>query len=192
MTDVIASLFIDVYPSKHKVTLFRIGNYFLIVSTVSAYSLRQMLLRVVVDGRTRSSRNDLYDRRSSRIDRAFHGLCAKQIVTWGSDYTCLGDIRNFQSPYLPVWNVLSVISVSMDIIGYQISFFSANLLLWFREFLVSSGWPKLFHPPSNWSIQWPLTLLIRVTLRCELLPASVSPLSWSRVLMDGEYLDDTR
>ena len=42
---------------------------------------------------------------------------------------CLGEIRKFQSPYLPVWNVLSVISVSMDLIGYQISLFSAHLLL---------------------------------------------------------------
>jgi len=116
----------------------------------------------------------------------------KQILMWGSNSTCLGEIRIFQSPYLPVWNVLSVISVSMDSIGYQISFFSAHLLLWFRDFLVSSGCPKLFHPPSNWSIQWHLTLEFRLTLRCEYLPASVSPLSWSHVLMDGEEIDDTR
>jgi len=116
----------------------------------------------------------------------------KQILTWGSDSTCLGEIQKFQSPYLPVWNILSVISVSMDLIEYQVSFFSAHLLFWFRDFLVSPGWPKLFHPPSNWSIQWPLTLFIRLTLRCELLPARVSPLSWSHVLMNGEELDDTR
>jgi len=116
----------------------------------------------------------------------------KQNLTWGSDSTCLGDIRNFQSPYLPVWNVLSIISVSMDLIGYQISFLSGHLLLWFRDFLVSSGWPKLFHPLSNSSIQWPLTQLICLTLRCEFLPPSVSPLSWSHVQMDGEELDDTR
>jgi hypothetical protein len=77
MTDVIASLFVDVHPSKAKLTLFRSGNCFLIVSTVSAYSLRKMLLRVVADGGTRSSRNALYDRRSSRFDIAFHGLCAE-------------------------------------------------------------------------------------------------------------------
>jgi len=115
----------------------------------------------------------------------------KQILTWGSHSTCLCEIRKFHSPYLPVWNLLSVITVSMDSIGYQISFFSAHFLLWFRDFLVSSGWPKLFHPPLNSSIQWPLTLLISLTLQCELLPASVSPLSWSHVLMDGEELDDT-
>jgi len=92
----------------------------------------------------------------------------KQIFTWGSDSTCLGEIRKFQSPYLPLWNVLSVIAVSMDWIGYQVTFFSAHLLLWFRDIFVSSGWPEMFHPPSNWSIQWTLTLLIHSTLRCEL------------------------
>jgi len=116
----------------------------------------------------------------------------KQILPWGSDSTCLGESQKFQGPYLPVWNILSVISVSMDSIGYEISFFSAHLPLWLRDFLVSSGRPKLFHPPSNWSIQWPLTLLIRLTLWCELLPASVSPLSWSHDLMDGEERDDTQ
>ena len=52
MTDVMASLFIDVHLSKAKLTLFREGNCFLIASTVSTYSLRQMLLRVVADGST--------------------------------------------------------------------------------------------------------------------------------------------
>jgi hypothetical protein len=65
MTDVMASLFVDVHPSKAKLTLFSIGKYFLIACTVSEYSLRQMLLTVVVDGRTSSLGNALYDRRSS-------------------------------------------------------------------------------------------------------------------------------
>jgi len=77
MTEVVASLLVDVQPSKAKLTLFRIGNCFLIASTVSAYSLQQMILRVVADGRTRSSCNALYDRRSSTFDGAFHGLCAE-------------------------------------------------------------------------------------------------------------------
>jgi len=76
MTDVMASLFVYVHLSKAKLTLFDIGNCFLIASTVSAYSLRQMLQRVVAEGRTRSSSNDLYDRRSSRFDIAFHGIGA--------------------------------------------------------------------------------------------------------------------
>ena len=115
---------------------------------------------------------------------------AKHILTSGSDSTCLGEIWKSQNLYLPVWNVLSVISVNMDPPGCQIWSSSVNSLLWFLDFLASSGWPKLFHQPSNWSIQWPLTLLIRLTMRCELLPASVSPLSLSHVLMDGEELDD--
>jgi len=77
MIDVMASLFVHVHPAKAKLTLFRISNCFLIASTVSAYSLRGMLLRVVADGRTRSSRNELYDRHSWRFDIAFHGICAE-------------------------------------------------------------------------------------------------------------------
>jgi len=57
MTDVLASLFVDVYASKAKLSLFRDGNCFLIASTVSAYSRRLMMLKVVVGGSTRSSRN---------------------------------------------------------------------------------------------------------------------------------------
>jgi len=36
-----------------------------------------MLLRVVADGRPRSSSNALYDHHSSRFNIAFHGICAK-------------------------------------------------------------------------------------------------------------------
>jgi len=77
MTDVMAYLYVEVHPSKPKLTISRNGNCFLIASTVSAYSLRQMLLKVVADGRTRSSHNALYDRRSSRFDIAFLGMCAE-------------------------------------------------------------------------------------------------------------------
>ena len=72
-----ASLFSDVHLSKAKLTGFRDGNFFLIASMVSAYSLRQMLLRVVADSSTRSLYNALYDRRSSRLDIAFHGIWAE-------------------------------------------------------------------------------------------------------------------
>jgi len=77
MTDVIANLFVEVHPSKAKLTLFLVGNCFLIASTVSEYSLRQMLLRVLADGSTSLLRNALYDRRSSRFDIAFHGIWAE-------------------------------------------------------------------------------------------------------------------
>ena len=53
----------------------------------------------------------------------------KQTLTSGSDSMCLGEIRMFQSAYLLVSNVLSVISVNMDQSGYQIWFSSANVLL---------------------------------------------------------------
>ena len=72
-----ANLFVDVHPSKTKLTLFRTGNCFLIASSVSAYSLQQMLLRVIADGSTRSSCNAWYDRRSSRFDTVFDGICAE-------------------------------------------------------------------------------------------------------------------
>jgi len=77
MTDVIANLFVDVHPSKAKLTLFVDGNCFLIASTVSVYSLRQILLRVLANGNTNSLCNALYDRLSWRFDIGFHGICAE-------------------------------------------------------------------------------------------------------------------
>jgi len=74
MTDIIASLFVDVHPSKAKLTLFCDGNYLLIACMVGSYALQQMLLRVVVDSSTSSSRNALYDRRNSRFDITFHAI----------------------------------------------------------------------------------------------------------------------
>jgi len=40
-----ASLFIDVHPSKAELTIIRDGNCFLSASTGSAYSFQQMVLR---------------------------------------------------------------------------------------------------------------------------------------------------
>jgi hypothetical protein len=71
------SLFIDVHPSKTKLTLSCHGNCFLIASPVSAYCLWQMLLRVEADGRTRLSCNALDDRRSSRFEIEFHATCVQ-------------------------------------------------------------------------------------------------------------------
>jgi len=67
-------MFADVFPSKAKLTSFLDGNYFLIASTVSHYSFRQMLLSMLPDGSTNSLFNALYDRRSSRFDFVFHGI----------------------------------------------------------------------------------------------------------------------
>jgi len=77
MTDGIANLFVDVHPSKSNVSLILYGNCFWIASTISVYSLRHMVLRVLADGNTNSFRNALYDHSSSRLDIAFHGLCSK-------------------------------------------------------------------------------------------------------------------
>jgi hypothetical protein len=77
MTDIMANLFVYVHPSKAKLTLFRNSNCFLIASTVSAYSLRQMLLRGIVAGTTMLSHNALDDHRSSRFEIVFHGICAE-------------------------------------------------------------------------------------------------------------------
>jgi hypothetical protein len=77
MTYVMPGFFVAVHPSKAKLILFCDGNHFLIASMVSAYSLWQMLLRVVVDSSTRSSRNALYDPHSSRFDKPFHEIWAE-------------------------------------------------------------------------------------------------------------------
>jgi hypothetical protein len=77
MTDIIANLFVDLHLSKAKLTLFLVGNCFLIGSTVSVYSFHHILLRVLADGNTNSLRNALYDRHSSRFDIALHGMCCE-------------------------------------------------------------------------------------------------------------------
>jgi len=77
MPDVTACLFVGAHPSKAKLTSFRNGNCFLIASTFSGYSLRQMSQRVVADVRTRSLCNTVYDSGSSRFDIALHGLRAE-------------------------------------------------------------------------------------------------------------------
>jgi hypothetical protein len=74
MTNVIANLFVDVNPSKAKLTLFLDGNCFLIASTVSGYSLRQILLRVLADGNPKLLCKALYEHRSSWFDIVFHGI----------------------------------------------------------------------------------------------------------------------
>jgi len=74
MTHVIANLFVDVNPFNTKLTLFVDGNCFLIESTVSEYSRRQMLLRVLADGITRSQRHASNDRPSLKFDIDCHGM----------------------------------------------------------------------------------------------------------------------
>jgi len=77
MTNIKGSLVIDVHPSIAKPTLFRDGNYYVFSSTVGAYSLQQMLVRVVADGSTRSLYNAVYECRSTRFDIPFHAIWAE-------------------------------------------------------------------------------------------------------------------
>jgi len=77
MTDDIATLFIDVHWSNAKLTLFLDANCFLIASTITVLSLRQILLWVVADGNTNLFHNALYDRHRSRFDIALHGKLAE-------------------------------------------------------------------------------------------------------------------
>jgi hypothetical protein len=53
MSDIIANLFVDIPPSKAKLTLFLDNNCFLIASTVCVSSLWKMVLRVLVEGNTK-------------------------------------------------------------------------------------------------------------------------------------------
>jgi len=71
-----ANFFIEVHLSTAKLTLYLASNCFWISSTVSAYSLRQMLLSVQAEGTTNLLRNGWYDHRSSRFVFAFHGIWA--------------------------------------------------------------------------------------------------------------------
>jgi hypothetical protein len=75
MTHIMATMFVDVHPSEAKLTVFRDGNCFLIASTVSPYSIQQMLLRVAADGSNILSCNALYDLCSSRFVIVFQGIC---------------------------------------------------------------------------------------------------------------------
>jgi hypothetical protein len=81
MTDIMNMLFIDVDLSQAKQTLFCDCNCDLIASKVSAYSLGEILLRLIVDSSTRSPRNVFYNCRSSRCNMAFHGMWAETIPT---------------------------------------------------------------------------------------------------------------
>jgi hypothetical protein len=192
MTDVNVNLFLDVHPSKAKLTLFLDGNCFLIASTVSVYSLRQILLRVLADGNTKSLRNALYTRHSSRFDIAFDGIWAetKPNMRWW-----------FQ---LSSWNsaVWKSFDASFERFVFQFNeYFKSKFWIWisfvnlqsvYLYYLYSWVWPKRFHRPSNRSVRLLLTLFNSLTLQCALLSASVCPFSWSHVLTDGEELDDKR
>jgi len=74
MIDIIAKWFVDVHPSKAKLTLFLDGNCILIEATESAHSLWQMIPGVLVESRNSSLRNALCDRLGSTFEIAFQGM----------------------------------------------------------------------------------------------------------------------
>jgi len=69
---------------KSKESLFLAGNCLLIASTVSVYSLRQILLRVLADCNTNSPGNALHERRSVRAGTQVSGCVRALIVIVGS------------------------------------------------------------------------------------------------------------
>ena len=76
MTNLIPDMFLHVDSFKAKQTLFLDCNCFLIASTVSVYSLQEMMLLMLADGSTTLVRNASYDCCWSRFDNGFHGICA--------------------------------------------------------------------------------------------------------------------
>jgi len=52
MTDIVDNMYVKVHPSEAKLSVFLDGNYFLIVFTVSVYSIPRMVLRVLADSST--------------------------------------------------------------------------------------------------------------------------------------------
>jgi len=67
-----ACLFVDVNPSKAKLTVFDDGNSFLLARTGCACCLWEMFLSVMAEGSTKSRRNGWSDYRSSKFDVAFY------------------------------------------------------------------------------------------------------------------------
>jgi len=187
-----ANLFVVVHSSKAKLTLFRNGNCFLIASTVSAYSLQEMLLRVVADRSTRSSRNALYDRRSSRFDIAFHGIWAEtnrnlrywfHVSWWNSEVSkslaaSLERLVCHSSQYGTTWvsNMTWLSELTIEI---------PRLLCLLRMAKAVSSTVEIVNSVTSDSVN-------SFNLAMWALPASVSPLSWSHVLMDGEEHDEKR
>ena len=74
MIDIIANLFVNVHSYKAKPSLFVDSNYFIFASTVSEYSLRQRLHRVLADHSTCLLHNALNNLCSTRFDVVFPGM----------------------------------------------------------------------------------------------------------------------
>jgi len=77
MTDIMANFFMNGHTFKAKLTLILDGNWFLIASTVSVYSLWWTLFSVLADGSTNLLHNPLSEHCSLRCDFALHGPWAE-------------------------------------------------------------------------------------------------------------------
>jgi hypothetical protein len=108
MTDVMMNLFIDVHLSEAILTVFVDGNCFQNESTISVYSLRQILLRVRGDSSKHSHLNALYDCCNLGLIQCSRRSKLEQVQKWGSHSKVLDKIWQFQSSSLPVCSVLSL------------------------------------------------------------------------------------
>ena len=77
MTKVIASLIVDINPSKAQLAFFCVPICFWIALTVSVYSLDQMLLSMLPDGNSSLLRNALIECPCSRYVIVFQGIRAE-------------------------------------------------------------------------------------------------------------------
>ena len=98
MTDLIANLFVDVHPSKTKLSLFLDCNCFIIASTVTDHSLQQILLRAGVDSSASSLCNAAYVpfALGLRLYCMEHEL--KLILTLCTDSRYFSKFQKIQSP----------------------------------------------------------------------------------------------
>jgi len=187
MRDVIANFFVDVHPSKAKLTLFLDGNCFLIVSTDNEYSLQQRLLRVLAPAHCVMHYMTVVAQGLRLRSKACE---LKQILTWGSDSRYLGEIRKLGSSLLPVWTVVSVNNAYISKTKLSNMNFFCDLTIVIPQLPCLCKMAMLFRQRLYLSIQKLPTVSIHLTLQRPLLIASVSTWSWSNALMDGEELDD--
>jgi len=98
MTDIMASLFVDIHPSYANLTLFVDGNCFLIAFTICDYFLLQVLPRELADSSTNYF--VIHYMIVTALCLLQHSMESetKQILTRGSESRCLGEIEHLQSP----------------------------------------------------------------------------------------------
>jgi len=108
----------------------------------------------------------------------------------------LGEIEKFHSSSLPIWSGLSDDLFIIDQIWmydmnflWDLTFEIPRLPGHFKMTAAASSTVELANSVTSPSVN-SLNFGMWVTLGCELVPASVSPMSWSHVLMDGEELDE--